>query len=474
MIACSNAKKDVPEPKNPHKTEMQVLALREETQNMIEATLKSIHGDSFEFSKLDDYEQTRGSKIKHSYWKERGELVIKGGSDYSGLVSQGIEGKMKMYALLKLESYGFEVRHALEVLNMFDENVDDSINFLYEKYFPNKGIKSSDGSSISTEERHEQMNDELESLKSIFHDEIEEIERHSIWQFQMRLDYLLKFSPSEEKKVETRKKLEMEARIQELQQLKFNKKKNKVEKCRNVLEKGKCKYGAKCKFSHDIYKDDDDGAQATSSQASSKKTDTTEEDRKLWVLEIRFPKWCQYPLEPPLILLRNKIADIPKSICLRINQRLIDESRELAKDQIPSVYSVVDLLKNEEEILSFLKKAESFYTYPSSDISIFDYDPEGTNGATENDEDENLPSHHQMGRVNKFDKQALSEADILKENLKLVQRFNEKKSTEAYQKMLDVRKSLPTWSMRDEILKIIRENQVCIISGETGKSIVIF
>ncbi|XP_070503518.1 putative ATP-dependent RNA helicase DHX57 [Chironomus tepperi] len=470
-VHSTNGKKEAPEPKNPpHKTEMQVLSLREETQNMIEATLKNIHGDNFEFSKLDDYEH-KHSKIKGSYWKEKGELVIKGGSDYSGLVSEGREGKMKMYALLKLESYGFEVRHALEVLNMFEDNVDDSINFLYGKYFPAKRKVDDESQTIelSTEERHEQMNDELESLKSIFHDEIQEIEKHSIWQFQLRLDYLLKFSPSEEKKADMKKKLEMEAHFQELQRLKQKKKKNTVEKCRNVLEKGKCKYGTKCKFSHDIYRDDADNADGqNSSKQSNKKTDTSEEERKTWILEIRFPKWCFYPSQAPIILLRNKIGDISKSICLRINQRLIDESRELAKDQIPSIYSVVDLLKNEEEILNFLKKADSFYTYPSCDISIFDYDPDNLNGNSNDSEDEDLPTHYEMGKVDKFDKQALSDDEILKENLKLVKRYNEKLNTPAYKKMLDGRKNLPTWSMRNEILRVIRENQVCIISGETG------
>lgn len=184
-------------------------------------------------------------------------------------------------------------------------------------------------------------------------------------------------------------------------------------------------------------------------------------------LEIRFPKWCKYPSVPPLILLRNKISDIPKSICLRINQRLIDESRELAKDQIPSAYSVVDLLKNEEEILRYLNKAESYSSYPSSDVSIFDYDPNGESSA-ENEESENLPTHFQMGKTNKFNRKELSEAEIQRENLNIVRRFQEKQQSPNYLKMIEARKSLPTWPVREEIVDIINSNQVVIISGETG------
>jgi ATP-dependent RNA helicase DHX57 len=454
-----NYRKDAPEPKNPHKTEMQVLNLKEESQNLIISTLKSIHGDHFEFNKIDDYRNKRGTKIKKSYWKERGELIIKGGQDLSSIVSTSNEGKMKLYKLLQLESYGFDQRHCLEALDAFEENIDDSINFLFDKYFPNRKRKEANGvdnsMEMTNEERADIMSDELESLKSILNEEVNEVERNAVWQFKTRCDFLLQFSPSEVKKLDTRKRLEAEARIQELQQMKLNKKKNKIEKCKNVLERGKCKYGAKCKFSHDIYRDDIDANQI-SSTSQTKRIDTSEHDRKLFTLEIRFPKWAKYPRDSPIILLRSKISDIPKSICLRINQRLIDESRELAKDQIPSVYSVVDLLKNEEEILSFLKKAESFSNFPSSDISIFDYDPDNASNDDDSEEEIELPSHFQMGKVDKFDKQLLTPEEVYKENVKLIRKFKEKESTQAYQKMMSVRKSLPAWEMKDKILETVK------------------
>lgn len=99
-------------PKSIHKTEMQLLTLKEESINLITATLKNLYGDDFEFS-VDGY-QNKHSKIKNSYWKEKGALIVKGGSDYSHLAESGGQGKMKMYAILKLESYGFENRHCYE------------------------------------------------------------------------------------------------------------------------------------------------------------------------------------------------------------------------------------------------------------------------------------------------------------------------------------------------------------------------
>ena len=43
-----------------------------------------------------------------------------------------------------------------------------------------------------------------------------------------------------------------------------------------------------------------------------------------------------------------------------------------------------------------------------------------------------------------------------------------KSSTPAYQKILTVRKSLPMWGFKGELLKAVRENQVVIVCGETG------
>lgn len=432
---------------------------------MIMSTLKHIHGDDFKFGTEADYND-RGSKIKKSYWKERGELIIQGGCDYSYMPSaESGEEKMKLYALMKLESYGFHKRHCLECLDAFNDNIDDSINLLFDKYFPTrrKDVVECD---LTDEARFEMMNDELESLKSIYdNDEFQEIERNHIWQFKMRLDHLLTFSPSEEKKSEKLKQLEMAAKLQELQQLKINKKKDNVEKCRNMVEKGTCKYGAKCRFSHDIMRNENgDPCQSV----KAKKREDPDDGHKTWNLEIRFPKWIKYPAAPPIVLLRTKIADIPKSICLRVNQRLIDESRDLARDQIPSVYSIVDLLRNEEEIVGHLNK-NTFFKYPSAEVSIFDYDPHEIEAEEERIAAQGiLPSHNQLGRVDKFDKRNVSEQEVMKENLNLIRKFQEKKNNTYYQKMLSSRQSLPAWAMKDEIVATINANQVVVISGDTG------
>lgn len=59
--------------------------------------------------------------------------------------------------------------------------------------------------------------------------------------------------------------------------------------------------------------------------------------------------------------------------------------------------------------------------------------------------------------------------DIVHEwNEKLHTEHLQKLENEQYNKMLEFRKKLPAYQKRNDILKCIRENQVCVISGETG------
>ncbi|CAM9850836.1 unnamed protein product, partial [Discosporangium mesarthrocarpum] len=41
-------------------------------------------------------------------------------------------------------------------------------------------------------------------------------------------------------------------------------------------------------------------------------------------------------------------------------------------------------------------------------------------------------------------------------------------SSQGYLKMLNFRKGLPAWAHREQIVKMVRDNQVCLVSGETG------
>lgn len=56
-------------------------------------------------------------------------------------------------------------------------------------------------------------------------------------------------------------------------------------------------------------------------------------------------------------------------------------------------------------------------------------------------------------------------------NERLQDELKIKQTSEIYQNMLEFRAKLPAFKMKDEILKLVNNNQVVVISGETGKYI---
>lgn len=55
---------------------------------------------------------------------------------------------------------------------------------------------------------------------------------------------------------------------------------------------------------------------------------------------------------------------------------------------------------------------------------------------------------------------------------KLLDEYKTKQSLPKYVKMAQFRSKLPSYEKRSEILKLVRENQVVLISGETGKYLI--
>lgn len=62
--------------------------------------------------------------------------------------------------------------------------------------------------------------------------------------------------------------------------------------------------------------------------------------------------------------------------------------------------------------------------------------------------------------------QALKKDEVLDKRFQ--KRLAEKLESTHYNKMLEFRKKLPAYDKKDEILNLLRNNQVIVISGETG------
>ncbi|CAG4961770.1 unnamed protein product [Colias eurytheme] len=419
---------------DPHptlKVEMQMIRLSSDSQKQVLDTLRFIHGSDFKLGSASNYKD-KGSNLGNKYWMERGNLVVQGGFDYSLTVKDEVkapEVRLREFALAKLERYNFHKAHCSEALHMAKENTDTALEILFSKYF-DASFEEKPDNVPTPAELLEMRNDEKAVLDSIY-DNIFRVKDSNVWSFKLHLDYLSKVY--EKTTVSIPKKKEN-----------TNFKTKKKEVCKLFLA-GPCRFGNKCKFLHET------------KEETLSIVPTVE--RICYELEIRFPKDSVYPYQPPLLFfkLETRSKLIPERTCLLITSRLYDEAKTLAQDGIPCIYSLVELLNNEEEILNHVQFSTK--EFPSATDTLI---PQ-----TESIDDSIKPTHYNVNK-NKQNRPSINMESMLKENKEIARRYWEKTENNRYNKMMSVRRNLPAWQKKHEIMDALKKSQVIVISGETG------
>ncbi|XP_053681355.1 putative ATP-dependent RNA helicase DHX57 [Anopheles nili] len=455
---ATNAPLEPPPTKQPVKAELQILRLKDESQILIMDTLRAIHGESFQLGDISKYED-KGGRMKKAFWQDRGNLVIQGGFDYSNAPRTGNsnEDKFRMYAVMKLQSYGFHRSHCEEALDHHNGDTDSALALLFSKYFPPPKELQPPTEEYNEDELSTLRADEREALESIYDKLFVEKEHNRVWQLKFKIDHLLRHSPSEVKKQAERERQQAEEDKRRLLDELAKKKKAKKEKCWNFA-KGKCRYGNRCFYSHELDEPAED------EKKNVRKGDkTAEEDPNWFYLEIRFPPGNRYPFERPILLLKTTCSDIPEQLCLRVNRRLLQECVDLTKDGMPCIYSVADLLQNDTEIGQFIEQDR--YQFPDGRRSLF-FEPE--QDTAEDAMVESLPTHHQRGATGRQNGPRMNPEQVMKEDRNIVRKFMDKQTNAAYKDMIKNRRNLPAWTKMTEIIELMESHQILVISGETG------
>lgn len=325
--------------------------------------------------------------------------------------------------------YNFHKAHCSEALGVAAESCDKALEVLFYKYFHiDLNDKPADVPTLI--ELLEMRSDERAVLESIY-DSSFKVKENNVWSVKLTLEYLTKLYFNKE--VAKRK-----------ENINYNNRDQKTkpkEVCKLFL-KGPCRFGAKCKFLHEV-------------KVETEKKETENDSTKItYELEIRFPDDSVYPYQPPLLFFRTENSNkiVPELTCLKVTQRLVDEAKTLAQDGIPSIYSLVELLSNEEEITNFIQFDTRTFLQPTDTLfpQLID---------DNNKSKEELPSHY--NRKAQEDKRFRVNFDeLIKENKEIVKRFHEKPDNNKYNKMMDSRRKLPAWKKKNEILKAMQKSQV--------------
>ncbi|XP_075976970.1 putative ATP-dependent RNA helicase DHX57 [Anticarsia gemmatalis] len=432
--------KNEPE-EDPHpnlKVEMQTIRLNPDSQKLVLDTLRFIHGPDFKLGSASLYKD-KGSNLGNRYWMERGNLIVQGGCDYSITSKPEIEtseARLRAFALAKLEKYNFHKVHCAEALEVAAESIDKGLEILFLKYFK-LDLQDKPEEVPSNAELLEMRMDEKAVLESIY-DTSFNIKDNNVWTVKLNLDYITKMYVKEEV---VRKKTNYNSSL-----------KTKPKEVCKLFLKGPCRFGAKCKFLHEVKEE----------KPVTDHLDTKDDLKVTYELEVRFPEDTVYPYQPPLLFFKseNRTEIIPQLTFLKVTAKLLDEAKILAQDGIPSIYSLVELLNNEEDIKNFIQ----FDTrqFPDPGDTLFPQLIENSDLSKEN-----LPSHYKKGE-NKDHRSNINFKEVLRENKEIAKRWTEKRSNDRYNRMMAARRKLPAWQKRNEILNTIKKSQVVVISGETG------
>lgn len=332
--------------------------------------------------------------------------------------------------------YNFHKAHCAEALDVAAESVEKALEILFMKYFRvDAQDKPEEVPTIS--ELLEMRSDEVAVLQSIYETSFQ-VKENNIWSIKLNLDYLTKMY--ENKDVAKRK-----------DNINYNQRNQRTkpkEVCKLFL-KGHCRFGAKCKFLHEVHAEK---KMADDSEGSEKQNVTYE-------LEIRFADDSVYPYQPPLIFFKveNRKDIIPELTCLKVASRLLDEAKTLAHDGIPSMYSLIELLNNEDDIINFIQFDTRTFLEPTE--ALF---PQLTQDGSISKE--KLPSHYKKGSAP--DKRLnVNFEEILRENKEIAKRYFEKPENSRYTKMMSSRRKLPAWQKKNDILNALQKSQVSSLNN---------
>ncbi|XP_011496994.1 PREDICTED: putative ATP-dependent RNA helicase DHX57 isoform X1 [Ceratosolen solmsi marchali] len=315
----------------------------------------------------------------------------------------------------------FHSSHCVEALVHAEGQIGKALEILFCKYYKIENLpKSKNLNKLDLNDLLQRRTEEKEALESIYGDAFIEKIKNQVWIIKMKLGYLIN---------------ENEENIKNKSNL-FQK-----DICRLYLQ-GKCRFGIKCRYIHQ---------QPQSIEKSKTKKDT------YFILEIRFPEDCKYPYEPPYFYLHTNEASFSNLNCLRIARKLYNEALVFCENGIPYIFSLISLLENEHEIHSYLKNNKEYFLdqYKCLFPKFIEKENDG-------------PSHYKKGSINKKNRNEIAISNIIKQNNQIKIKFINKQKNLQYLKMMEARRKLPAWTKIQEVLKIIYENQVTIVSGETG------
>ncbi|MBN3305976.1 DHX57 helicase, partial [Amia calva] len=394
---------------------------------------------------------------------------------------QSAEIPVSLFAIGKLCRYGFDRERAKQALECCRGEVGASMEYLLQQVFAEKfgrRAQAADAAEgFSPDDCLTQRQEEAVALAAIFGERFIERIQNRVWSVTVELPFT------------TRK-------VNGCREGGATKQSGQVllkDVCRFYLKGQGCRFGTKCRFKHQLPTDSKiQKPQIIASQPGFESYSPPE-----YELEIRFPPGNLYPFQAPIVAFSTNDHNLAAPGRMHVTEYLFGEALVAAQCAEPVVYTLVTCCEDEAKMKELLTNSHHKYSSPppalpvatpattkSIKSTVPSQDPPTIN-ITKRPEVKEAPDspeedHEDLEEeavvvpvqnesyVNLKKKHVRIAEGMQQENIKLCRQFKSKQSSRRFLSMLQQRQKLPAWQEKNNILELLSECQVLVVSGMTG------
>uniref|UniRef100_A0A3P9JZU0 Putative ATP-dependent RNA helicase DHX57 n=1 Tax=Oryzias latipes TaxID=8090 RepID=A0A3P9JZU0_ORYLA len=399
------------------------------------------------------------------------------------------EPAISLFAIGKLCRYGFDRERSKRALESgsgeFGATLEQLLLQVFSERFGQEVVFPDGLQGLPMDECLSQRQDEALVLSAIYGERFTERIANTVWSVSLDLPFLSDRAAKNEGKSE--------------------KTVDRRTVCRFFLKNQGCHFGDRCKFRHDLPKNENSWSDSSDFKGPSHPGFSSYSPPE-YELEIRFPKGNRYPHQAPIVAFSTNDESVGAAGRLSVTERLYEEALAVAKNSEPVVYSLITLCEDETWMKKLLAATHHKYSTPppvvvppppslttiksrsgpseecssggvSSRKSANTQRPADQGGIEEEEEEdedvvvEAVPVETESYvnlRKKMANKHNQKIDNLLAENGKLQRDFRRKQSSRRFRAMLEHRKNLPAWQERDNILDMLNRSQVLVVSGMTG------
>ncbi|XP_070784836.1 putative ATP-dependent RNA helicase DHX57 isoform X3 [Enoplosus armatus] len=406
---------------------------------------------------------------------------------------------ISLFAIGKLCRYGFDRERGKQALESFGgefgATLEQLLHQVFSERYGQKAVSPNGLEGVPMDECLSQRQEEALALAAIYGDRFSERIANAVWTVTLDLSFLSDDAARNSARAWSRG---------------GGGAVNIRDVCRFFMKGQGCRFGDKCRFKHQLPTKGRPGAGSPDLNGPSQPGFSSFSPPE-YELQVRFPKGNRYPFQAPIVAFSTTDESVGAAGRLSVTERLFGEALAAAKSSEPVVYTLITICEDETTMKELLAVGHHKYSTPppvlvvpppslsiaksksvrsnaseesrsSSSTSSSNHtnsrikvkemgEAEELDERDEEDEDEAVPVESESYvnlRKKMVNKHNLKLDNLLQENGKLCRDFHKKQSSRRFRSMLDQRRKLPAWQEKENILDLLDQCQVLVVSGMTG------